>query len=118
MKCRHLRWLPQTLTATQNVVRVELAERMLQALAKHERNHFHSLFTGDESWMCYAYNQQTMRVPSWDDVDEIERHFHFQQKTMLTIFSNGTGEYKITTRPAGERMNSRYLMEYVLGPLM
>jgi hypothetical protein len=54
MKCRHLRWVPHTLTAAQKVVRVELAERILQALAKHERSHFHFLFTGDESWMFYV----------------------------------------------------------------
>jgi hypothetical protein len=49
MKCRHLRWVPHTLTAAQKVVRVELAECMLQALTTHERSHFHFLFTGDES---------------------------------------------------------------------
>jgi hypothetical protein len=31
MKCRHLRWVPHTLTAAQKAVHVELAERMLQA---------------------------------------------------------------------------------------
>jgi hypothetical protein len=51
MKCRHLRCVPHTLTAAQKVVRIELAQRMLQALAKHERSHCHFLFTGDESWM-------------------------------------------------------------------
>jgi hypothetical protein len=48
MKCRHLRWVPQTLTAAQKVVRVKLAECMSQALAKHERSHFNFLFTCDE----------------------------------------------------------------------
>jgi hypothetical protein len=49
MKCRDLRWVPHTLTTAQKVVRVELAERMLQALANHERSHFHFLFIDDES---------------------------------------------------------------------
>jgi hypothetical protein len=48
MECRHLRWARHALTAAQKVVHVELAERMLQALAKHERSHFHFLFTGDK----------------------------------------------------------------------
>jgi hypothetical protein len=78
MKCRHLRWVLHTLAATQKVVRVELAERMLLALAKHERSHPHFLFTGDESWMFYAYDHRTMWVPSLDDVDQIERHSHFK----------------------------------------
>jgi hypothetical protein len=117
MKCRHLRWVPHTLTAVQKVVRAELAERKLQALAKHERSHFHFSFTGDESWMFYAYNHWTMWVLFWDGVDEIERLSHFQQKTMLAIFFNRTGEYKIAILAAGQKMNSRYFMECVLGPL-
>jgi hypothetical protein len=105
------------LTLAQKVVRVELAERMLQALANHQRSYFHFLFTGDESWMFYAHNDWTVWVPSWDDVDQIERSSHFQQKTMLTIFFNGTGEYKIAMLPAGQKMNNKYFMECVLGPL-
>jgi hypothetical protein len=49
MKCRHLRCVLQTLTAAQKVVRVELAEGILWALAKHKRSHFQFLFTGDAS---------------------------------------------------------------------
>jgi hypothetical protein len=56
-------------------------------------------------------------MPSWDDADEIERPSHFQQKTMLTVFSNGTGEHKIAILPVGQKMNSRYFMECVLGLL-
>jgi hypothetical protein len=50
---------------------------MLLALAKHERSHFHFIFTGDESPMFDAYNYRTMWVTSWDDVDEIEPFSHF-----------------------------------------
>jgi hypothetical protein len=54
MKYRHFHCVLHTLTAAQKVVRIELVERMLQALAKHKRCHFHFRFTGDESWMFYA----------------------------------------------------------------
>jgi hypothetical protein len=96
------------------VVRVELAERILQAVAKHERSYFHLLFTGDESWLFYAHNHRTMCVPPRDDVDEIERPSHFQQKTMRTICFNGTRAHKIPIPPAGQKMNSRCFMECVL----
>jgi hypothetical protein len=56
-------------------------------------------------------------MPSWDDVDGIERLCHFQQKTMLTIFFNGTREYKIAILLADQKMNSRYFIACVLGPL-
>jgi hypothetical protein len=49
MNCRHLCWVPHTLTTAQKVVRVELTPPMLQGPAKHEHSHFHFLFTGEES---------------------------------------------------------------------
>jgi hypothetical protein len=36
---------------------------------------------------------------------------------MHAIFCNGTGGYKIAVLQAGQKMNSRYFMECVLGPL-
>jgi hypothetical protein len=117
MKCCHLRWVSHTLAAAQKVVSVELGECMLQALAKRKRNHFHFLLTGDESCIFYAYDHRTMWVSFWDDVDEIERSSHFQQKTMLTIFFDRTREYKIVILPAGQKVHRTYFMECVLGPL-
>jgi AraC-like DNA-binding protein len=49
MECRHLLCVPHTLIAAQKVVRVELAQRMSEALAKHTHSHFHFLFTGGKS---------------------------------------------------------------------
>jgi hypothetical protein len=51
----------------------------------------------------------------WDEVDEIRRPSHFQQKTMITIFCNGTRECKVSILSAGQKMNTRYLMECMLG---
>jgi hypothetical protein len=36
MKSRHLRWVPHMLTAAQKVMRAELAQSTLRALAKHQ----------------------------------------------------------------------------------
>jgi hypothetical protein len=49
MKCRYLRWVPHALTQAQKVMGTELAQRMLQALAKNEHLNYHFLFTDDES---------------------------------------------------------------------
>jgi predicted transcriptional regulator len=92
MKCRHLRWVLHTLTPAQKMMRTELAQSMLQALAKHKHMIYHYLFTGDESWMFYACDDRTRWVASWDDVDEIERPSHFHQKSMFTIFFNRRAE--------------------------
>jgi hypothetical protein len=92
MKCQHLRWVPHTLTPPQKVGRTELAQTMVEALAKHEHMNYRFLFTGDKSWMFDVDGHRTRWVASRDDMDEIERLSHFHQKTMFTIFFNGTGE--------------------------
>jgi AraC-like DNA-binding protein len=59
MKCRHLRWVPHTLTSAHKVMRRELAQSMSQVLAEHEHMNYHFLFTGDESWMFDAHDRRT-----------------------------------------------------------
>jgi hypothetical protein len=49
IKYRHLRWVSHTLTPAQKLMRAELAQSMLQALAKHGPKNYHFLFTGDKS---------------------------------------------------------------------
>jgi hypothetical protein len=51
--------MPNRLTPAQKVMRTELAQSMLQALAKHEHMSYHFLFTGDESWMFYTDDPRT-----------------------------------------------------------
>jgi hypothetical protein len=73
MKCRHLRWVSQALRAAEKVMRAELAQSTLQALAKHEHVNFLFLFTGDETWMFSASDHRTMWLASWDDAEQIGR---------------------------------------------
>jgi hypothetical protein len=117
MMCRHLRSVPHTLAPAQKLMRAEMAQSMLQAPAKHDHTNYHFPFTDDEPWMFYAHDHQMRWVASWDDVDEIERPSHFHQKTMFTVFFNGTGECKITILPEGQNVNSACFMESVLCPL-
>jgi hypothetical protein len=99
-------------------MRSELAQSMVQALAKHEHTNYYFLFIGDESWMFYAYDQRTRWVTSWDDVDEIEWLSHLHQKTMFTVFFNGTGESKIAILPEGQTVKGAYFIESGLRPLV
>jgi hypothetical protein len=46
MKCRHLRWVPHTLTQPQKDARVESAQAMLRELAKHQAFNFPVLVHG------------------------------------------------------------------------
>jgi hypothetical protein len=64
MKLRHLHWVPHTLTPAQKLMRAELAQSMLQALVKHKHTNYRFPFTGDESWMFYAYDHRTRWIAS------------------------------------------------------
>jgi hypothetical protein len=59
-----------------------------------------------------------MGVTSWDDVEETGRPSHLQQKTMVTIFFNGTGECKIAILPQGHKMNSTYFIGCIVQRLV
>jgi hypothetical protein len=59
-----------------------------------------------------------MWVASWDSVEEIGRRSHFQQKTKVPIFFNGTGECKIAILPQGHKMNSTHFIGCVVQPLV
>jgi hypothetical protein len=52
-------------------------------------------------------------VAYWDDIDEVEGPSDFQEKTMVTIFVNGTGDYKIVILPKGQKMNSMFFVQGV-----
>jgi hypothetical protein len=54
-------------------MRAELAQSMLQALAKHEHPNYHFLFTGDKSWMVYAYDHRTRWIASCDECGDISK---------------------------------------------
>jgi histone-lysine N-methyltransferase SETMAR len=59
-----------------------------------------------------------MWVASWDDAEEIGRPSHIQQKTMVTIFFNGTDECKIAILPQRHKMNSTNFIGCVVRPLV
>jgi hypothetical protein len=84
----------------------------------HQQANFHFLFTGDETWVFSANDHPTMWIASWDDVEEIGRPSHFRQKTMVTIFFNGTGECKIAILPQGDKVNSTDFIGCFIQPLV
>jgi histone-lysine N-methyltransferase SETMAR len=117
LKLRHMRWVPHTLTVEQKAKRAQLAGSMLSELEMHRASNFHFIYTGDESWLFYHYDQQRMWVASWEDVEEIERPSNHQKKTMLTVFFNGSGQFMMNLLPAREKMNSKYFEKEIIQTL-
>jgi hypothetical protein len=82
-----------------------LVQTILQELKEHEQTQFNFLFTGDDLWMFYAYDHQTMWVTFWNHLDEIERLSHFLEKIIFRIlfFFNRTGDQKIAILSKGQK---------------
>jgi histone-lysine N-methyltransferase SETMAR len=109
-----MHWVPHTLTDEQKGKRAQLAGSMLAELEMHRASNFHFLYTGDESWLFYHYDQQHMWAASWEEVDDLERPSHHQKKTMLTVFFNGTGQFFMNLMPPREKMNSKYFEREII----
>jgi histone-lysine N-methyltransferase SETMAR len=114
MKCCHLRWVPHLLSSEQKAKRAEMARSMLNDLREHARTDFLSLFTGDESWMLYAYPYETQWILDGETPEGIACPTQFQRKIMLTVFFNGTCDFAMDLMPEGRTMNSTYFCETIL----
>jgi hypothetical protein len=51
--------------------------------------------------MFCADDHRSRWVPSWEDIDEVDRSSHFHQKMMFAIFSNRTGYTKLRLSSRG-----------------
>jgi hypothetical protein len=117
MKCCHLRWIPHTLTVGEKVAREHVAKNILEILATHAASNFHFLFTGDESWLLYAYHVRIMWTLCPENVDQVQRASHITEKTMPTVFFNRTGLHMIDILPQNQKIDAEYFSEDII-PLL
>jgi transposase len=90
---------------------------MLQMMESHAASNFHLLWTGDESWMFYEHDHETMWVASWEEVDELERPTHYHRKTMITPFFNGTGECFLNMLSQNRSVDTNYFVGEIVSGL-
>jgi hypothetical protein len=100
------------------VAREQIAKDMLEILATHAASNFHFIFTGDESWLLYAYQVRTMWTLCPENVDQVQRGSHITRKTMATGFFNETGLHMIDILPQNQKMDAEYFSEYIITSLV
>jgi hypothetical protein len=74
------------------------------------------VFTVDESWLFDGEDHKKMWAAFWNDVEEIERPRHFQDKTIFITFVTGTKDYTSVILLEGQRINGTFFIECVLRP--
>ena len=108
--CYLTRWIPHTLNDQQRKNRVDIANQMLDILRKEQRTHFQNIYTGDESWFLFEYNQRSQWVLSKEDLLTKTRKTNMQRKIMLTVFFNGYGHVIADFLPKGMKFNGSYFI--------
>jgi hypothetical protein len=88
MKSCHLRWIANTLTLVQKVVREELVKSMMEILASHAASNslLRFVFPEDESWLLDASHIHTMWALCPENVDQIQRTSRIANQRMATVF--------------------------------
>jgi histone-lysine N-methyltransferase SETMAR len=102
----------------QKVARERVAKNMLEILATHAASDFHFLFTGDESWLLYAYHLRTMWTLCPENVHQVRSASHMSKKTMATVFFNGTGLHMIHILHQNQKRDAEYFSEYIIPSLV
>jgi hypothetical protein len=87
---------------------------MLPFLHPAERDGWHYLVTGDESWFFFDTSLRRMWTLSRDDVATKPRQQIQSKKFMFTIIWNPTGFYVIDRLPNDTKMNSDYFVTSTL----
>jgi hypothetical protein len=116
-KSYHLRWVPHLLTEDLRQKRKEGARAMLRLLLAAQRDGWHHLVTGDESWFFFDTSPRRTWTLSRDEVATKARQQIQSKKFMFTIIWNANGFHVIDSLPNDTKMNSDYFVTNILTPL-
>jgi hypothetical protein len=92
------------------------ATEMITVLLSAQKDDWHHLVTGDESWFLLSYSPCRMWTLMRDDVASKPRREIRTAKFIFMIMWNLLGFHVIVKLPDGVTMNANYFTENILGP--
>lgn len=113
----YLRWVPHMLTSDMKKKRVTYFKQMLEALLKFQKEGYHHIITGDESWFYLRYFHRFIYAQSREKVENIPKRLISEPKFMFTIFWNPWCFFIINVLPPSQKFNSEYFINQILKPL-
>jgi hypothetical protein len=116
-KSFHLRWVPHLLTSDLRQKRKDDARAMLPLLHAAQRDGWHHLVSGDESWFFFDTSPRRIWTLSRDDVATKPRQQIQSKKCIFMIISHRTGFGVIDRLPKDAKMNSAYFITGMLTPV-
>jgi hypothetical protein len=95
----------------------ERNESNSRTFESQQRVSFRDIMTGGESRFLQQYDHQQNWCVSADEVSTKVTHTRTAQKTMLLVFLSIHGAIFISRLPPGEKINSGYFCEQIIGSL-
>jgi histone-lysine N-methyltransferase SETMAR len=117
MKKRYMKWLPHILTDSIKKQRVSIARKMLSILRASESCGFHSILTGDESWVLYDFPYDSYWGKTSEHSRTVIRPSIGTSKILLVVFWGVDWTPILTFLRRGDTMTSERFVETVVTPL-
>jgi hypothetical protein len=112
-----LYWMSRALTVGLREKRMEYAQTMMPFLNAAERDYWHHLVTGDESWFFLDTALHRLWTLSRDNVITKPRHDIQSKEFMFTVIWNLHGFHVVNKFPNNIRINSNYFVIKILNLL-
>jgi hypothetical protein len=103
---KHLRWVPHTLTDTQQAQRITLSNQLLLEIRsiKHQRWQF--IITFDKSWFYLSTGHEQIWLGSDENPPERAKHTIQDKKILVTIAWNALRIHLVGALPNGRHFNA------------
>ena len=110
-------WVPHSLSDEQKIMRQEQTNELLTVLKTCERNTWHSIVTGDQSWFTFEYVHNGMWLKPIDERPEGDGSVIQVKKVMVTIIWGVFGFYIVDFLDENTKYDSNYFISHILVPL-
>jgi hypothetical protein len=115
---KHLRWVPHTLTDTQQAQRITLSNQLLLEICSIKHQGWHFIITVDESWFYFSMDHEQIWLRPDQEPPERAKHTIQDKKIRVTIAWNALGFHLVEALPKGRRFNAEYYCDNILTELI
>jgi hypothetical protein len=114
----NLRWAPHSLDDTPKAERVSLSADLVRVLKENQKTGFRNILTGDESWFYFEYPNQSVWVPSRDEVPERIKQKIETEKCRISVIWSVNGIHSLPDVPKETTYDTTFFGDVVILDLL
>jgi histone-lysine N-methyltransferase SETMAR len=115
---KHLRWVSHSLSATQQVQRVTLANRLFPGLGSIKQHGRYFVVALDESWFYFATDHEQIWMRPEEEPPAHSRRIIQDRKIMVTVAWNPLGFHIVKALPIRGSFDAEYYHDNILAELL